>query len=219
MTTISSSSINTPISQSNSAAIEPTAVNNESIESETESTTASSGNSVNLSTRAQKIQQLQEEFFPTGPQSLQITPEFLTRLNEYGFINDDEVKSLSPSVDTGTQQSASTVKELSTFLDSFIEKITKDEPGNTLVSTLEKAKDILNNIDGSNPTALANDIKSVSAALSQFDYSAYSEAMTDEDFDHLINVQLALKIADKLNPENLSSSNINQYLSVLNQSS
>ena len=101
---------------------------------------------------------------------------------------------------------------------TFLTRVTEDK----LVicnagSTLQKAKSILDNIDGSNPSTMASDIKTVAAELSQYTYSNDAQAMNNDDLNALFQLQLALNIADKLNPENLSSQKVNQYLSVLNQ--
>ena len=173
---------------------------------------------IELSTRAQKIQKLSEEFFPAGPQSLKITPAFIGRLNEYGFLSEDEAKELSSSAISDEDGSTPNLEELSVFVDRFSDQIKKEDPKSKLVSTLEKSKYILDNLDRSSASFMAFDIKTVVSELEQYRNSEAAERLSNDDGASLNQLEAALKIADKLNPENLSSREVSHYLSVLNQS-
>ncbi|MEH6651376.1 MAG: hypothetical protein V7707_15220 [Motiliproteus sp.] len=218
MATITSIRNDAPIKQDNSHGLTAKTVNDSSDKSGATETSRDNPRSVELSTRAQKIQKLNEEFFSAGPNSVSITPEFIARLTEYGFLSTDEASKLSPSVASSDESPSNTLGELSTFIDRFSNDMKATDPENSLVHTLQKAKSIIQNIDGSNPSSLASDIKTVGAELNQYLNSNAGQTLSDEDKTSLNQLEVALKIADKLNPENLSSSKINGYLSVFSRS-
>ena len=173
---------------------------------------------IELSTRAQKIQKLSEEFFPTGPQSLKITPAFIGRLNEFGFLSDNEAKELSSSAIPEEDGPTPNLEELSVFVDRLSDQIKKEDPKGELVSLLEKSKYILDNLDSASSSFMAIDIKEVVSELTQYQSSEAVQRLSIDDRASLNQLEAALKIADKLNPENLSSRKVSHYLSVLNQS-
>ncbi|WP_415898001.1 hypothetical protein ACMXYX_06705 [Neptuniibacter sp. QD72_48] len=169
----------------------------------------------NLSDRAQKVQKLNEEFFTGGPKSVKITPEFIQRLNEYGFLNDSEAsRYLTDQQSLGTAQD-DTVGQLSDFIDDFSNKLREESSESSLVATLEKAKKVLDNLGNTNSNS-ALDIKTTTAELTQYLNSDDAITLNEEDRDHLSQLQMVLGIADKLQPENLSRSQLNDYVRVLN---
>lgn len=186
----------------------------------TNKTTAEQENNVtsqasNLSDRAQKIQKLNEEFFSGGPRSVKITPAFIQRLNEYGFLNDTEAsRYLTDQQSLGTAQD-DTVGQLSDFIDDFSSKLREESTDNSLVATLEKAKKVLDNLGNTNSNS-ALDIKTTSAELTQYLNSEDAKTLSEEDKDHLSQLQMVLGIADKLQPDNLSRSKLNDYVRILN---
>ncbi|WP_415890969.1 hypothetical protein ACMXYV_06665 [Neptuniibacter sp. SY11_33] len=181
---------------------------------EKESSTASTQPS-NLSDRAQKIQKLNEEFFTGGPRSVKITPSFIQRLNEYGFLNDSEAsRYLTDQQSLGTAQD-DTVGQLSDFIDDFSSKLNEESSENSLVATLEKAKTVLDNLGNTNSNS-ALDIKTTSAELTQYLNSDDAKTLSKEDKDHLSQLQMVLGIADTLQPDNLSRSKLNDYVRILN---
>ena len=193
-----------------------TATSGESVNADT---SASDKSAIELSTRAQKIQKLNAEFFPAGPQSLKITAAFIERLEEYGFLNADEAKKLSPTATSSTSgQSAQPLGELSTFIDGLTDKLKDSDLGNSLIAVLQKAQLVINNLDGSNSPSKVTDIKTIIAELEQFTSSDEMHSLSNNDKRSLQQLEIALQVADKLGPEDSSSEQINKYLSILNQS-
>jgi len=170
---------------------------------------------IELSDRAQKIQKLNEEFFEGGPSSVKITPEFIARLQEYGFLDKNQANQLSASAQQTAIEDKSSLGQLSNFIDSFSEKLEKQNPTDNLISTLNKAKSIISNFDGSKPSSLASDIKTVSAELTQY---INDNEIDKDDKEQLEELNLALKIADNLKPDNLSTAKVNNYLKILSGS-
>lgn len=169
---------------------------------------------VAFSDRAQKIQKLNEEFFEGGPRSVKITPEFIQRLQEYGFIDKNQASQLTSSANTIATEDKSSLGQLSSFIDSYNSKLKSADPNDSFIETLNRAKSIINNFDGSKPSTLATDIKTVSAELTQY-LSSHANEISEENKQQLEELNLALKIADNLKPDNLSSSKVNDYLKVL----
>lgn len=168
-----------------------------------------------LSERAQKIQKLNEEFFQGGPRSVQITPEFIQRLEEYGFLKTSEADSFLSQLQSTPTSTEGTLGELSDFIDGYLAN--SENQNESLAEILNKAKSIINNLDGSNPSSLALDIKTTSAELTQFLNSEEGKQLSESDKSQFEQLNMALKIADKLEPENLSSAKVNQYLQVMGQ--
>jgi len=172
--------------------------------------------SVALSSRAQKIQKLNEEFFPSGPKSLQITSTFIERLHEYGLINDSEADRLSTAVSAAEDSSPNQLKDLTLFIGEFSEQLKKDTPTHSLIDTLDRAKSIIDQLDAAKPSAI--NIKGVIAELSQYRNSEEAKSLSDAEYSSLTLLEASLTIADKLSPETASSEKINHYLKIFNQS-
>jgi len=177
-----------------------------------EEKTLNSVSDIKLSSRAHKIQILNEEFFPSGPASVTITPEFIQRLHEYGFISEAEVERLNRGKPEH-QRTSGTLGELSTEIESLSDRLKNDQPGDSLIDILTRADAIINNLDGSKPSSLTSNIKMVSAELNSYLGSGDAKQLTDEEKKSMDELSLALTIADKLNPNNISSQKLNSYLS------
>lgn len=217
MPTISSIRNDAPIKQDNSQGVTAKPDGQPADKSRAVETSSDNHKSVELSSRAQKVQKLNEEFFPAGPQSVKITPAFIERLTEYGFLSKDEASKLSPVAATSDESSTRTLGELTQFIDRFSDEMKAADPENSLITTLQKSKSIINNFDGAKPSSMANDIKTVTAELIQYSNSTAAQSLNRGDQASFDQLELALKIADKLNPESLSSRKVNDYLSVLNR--
>ena len=172
--------------------------------------------SVSLSTRAQKIQKLNEEFFSGGPRSVKITPEFIERLYEYGFINAEQAEKLgAKSLASGP---TGTLGELSSFIDEFTSQLIKEDPENSFIEVLNEAKSIIANFDRVQSSENAANITTVSAQISQFLSSQQAESLSAQHKRAIEQLDMALTIADRLSPSQLSSEKINNYLSIVNRS-
>ncbi|MEH6473698.1 MAG: hypothetical protein V7752_20945 [Halopseudomonas sp.] len=123
MPTISSIRNDASIKQDNSQGVTAKTANHSTDKNGTAEASRDNHRSVELSTRAQKIQKLNEEFFSAGPLSVSITPEFIARLTEYGFLSTDQASNLSPSVASPDENLSNTLGELSLFIDQPRESI------------------------------------------------------------------------------------------------
>ena len=185
-------------------------------------TTTDSGDSIQLSTRAQNLQKLKEEFYPGGYKSIKITPAFIQRLQEYGFLSAEDAKRLSPSSSPSSDNPATgKLEELSRFIDRLSGDLAETDPHNSLIDTLNKAGTILDSLDGSYPGqgsgAGSVETKSVIAELSQYSASEKAQSLSENDRLSLHSLETALRVADKLNRGGDVTSQINSYLAILQQ--
>lgn len=222
MSTISSVSSNTSNLSGNSGGVTTATTAGDSTTADSgpvnTNTLAASNNTIELSTRAQKIQKLNEEFFSAGPQSVKITATFIERLQEYGFLSAEEATKLSPTPLSAEEQSADTLGELSIFIDDFTAQLQEKFPDSSLIAVLQEAQSAINNFDGSNPPGTATDIKTIIAELAQYASSEEVKSLSGDDQWSLQQLKIALLVADKLGQEDNRSEQINRYLSILNQS-
>lgn len=174
---------------------------------------ANNQDDIKLSTRAQKIQKLNEEFFPNGPGSLRITGDFIQRLYDYGFISQSEAENLGGRI--ADSELPKNLENISNNLSIISDRVKLIDSSDSLIDILKRSDAILNNLDGSNPSELAKDISSVNAELANYLNSDDAEKLTDDEKKALDELSVALRIADRMNPANLSTSKLNQYLSFL----
>ncbi|GLQ32800.1 hypothetical protein [Litoribrevibacter albus] len=175
---------------------------------------SSNDDDIKLSTRAQKIQKLNEEFFPNGPGSLRITGDFIQRLYDYGFISQSEAEHLGGRV-SNTKDLPDSLEKISNNLSIISDRVKLIDSEDSLIDILKRSDAILNNLDGSNPSELAKDITSVNAELTSYLKSDEAEKLTEDEVKALKELSTALRIADRMNPANLSAGKLNQYLSFL----
>ena len=187
-------------------------INNNEVSNKKDSTGSIS---VELSSRAQKLQKLNEDFFPGGYQTIKITSDFIGRLQEYGFLSQEEAEQLTPKKEATTgQQESVDLNELSNFIGQFKDKLEKEDPDNGLIATLQKADHIINNFD---TQTMKSDIKNVINDLKEYSSSEKAENLSAVEKDFLSKLEITLQVADKLTLERNASPKINEYLSVLNQ--
>jgi len=220
MNTISSTTSDAAYSQGSSstgAATASTAASTQEADSATTNGNQTPDDNIQISTRAQNIQKLHEEFFPSGPKSIRITPDFVSRLYEYELISASEAESLSPATETNdSSETTSSVAELSEFTQRFGDVLEQSEPGDSLIATLDKAHSIIDAWQRDDPASMT-EVQQVIADLTAFNASPEFDSLDHEDQKSMLELELAMSIAKKLNPENNVSQEINSYLDILNK--
>lgn len=181
-----------------------------------ENTTLPPSDQVILSSRASKIQKLNEEFFPGGPKTVTITPEFIQRLSEYGLISAEEATKLDTSA-SESDQKTDPLDEISKFIDVMSDKISQQDPQSSLIETLSKAKNVIDGF-GINSAATNSDIKTIMAQLNEFRQSDQGLLLSDAEKVNMDQLELALSVADQMNPQNSSSEQLANYVAIYNQS-
>ncbi|HEC60287.1 hypothetical protein LCGC14_0997650 [marine sediment metagenome] len=176
---------------------------------------ASTQDKVEISTRAQKIQKLNEEFFSKGMDSFAVTQGFIQRLADYGLITADEATKLGASAETSESGDASTVGELSTFIDSFSESLKKTDPNDTLIDILQQAKTVLDNFNSPTQSSQNINISQVSGQLQNY-IDTSGEKLSATDKQSINQLVSALDVASILTPGKNTTSQINSYLAIKN---
>ncbi len=183
--------------------------------SDSEKTPHTSSDRVEVSSRASKVQKLNEEFFPGGSKTVTITPEFIQRLSEYGLISPEEAEKLDTSV-SERNQTADPLSEISAFIDEMSDKISQQDPQSSLIETLSKAKTVIDGF-GINSAATNSDIKTIMAQLNEFQQSEQGLLLSDNEKTNMDQLELALSVADQMNPQNSSSEQLAHYVAIYNQ--
>lgn len=220
---ISSSQYDASVLQTTSQSLAATDAKDSSKESDATGTSTGASNSqgVSLSGRALSVQKLSQEFFANGTRGFQITSEFVSKLEEYGLINNTEASRLSPLVSPFSrfkeQGDNSSLDKVTEFINDFRDELKEENPESSLIDTLNSAEEIIDNFDGSQSASSQANIKSVLAELNSFYNSSEAESLEDDEKESLVQLGLTLRIADRLNPSSISSSKVNSYLSTMNR--
>lgn len=210
-TNTTSSAYQTNVSSSSVSSSDDNTVNTTDSNTEQKTTT-----DVELSTRAQKIQALSEEFFPGGPKTVVISDAFIERLHEYGLIGDEDAQQLSASLASSSSSSLDEEIPLDTLADdlktliSYLEQEQADE-GDT--NTLSKAVEIIESFDSFSSSSA--ELTSLRQEVGNLKNSDLEPALTQAQQNTLTDLETTLSVAAKLSPENVSSDQINHYLDIL----
>lgn len=175
---------------------------------------SSSADSVVLSSRAEKIQKLNAEFFPGGPNTVSITPEFIKRLEEYQLISSDAAQTLG-AASTSSGESNSITK-ITNAIDDVAGNIKQQDPQSNLIETLSNAKQVIENF-GISSAANNHDIKGILTELAQYRQSEQGSWLSDDDKKNLDQIKLALNVADQMNLQSSTSDQLDKYVSIYNK--
>ena len=172
---------------------------------------------VSISPRAEKIQMLNDEFFPSGPSSVKITPDFIQRLNEYELISDADAQKFLNQLDSKPSGTTNTLGQISNFIEVFQEELAAIDEEHPLLATLSEAKSIVDDMASGHASYSSEDIGSVINTLKAFQESEEGQALTKEHQDALQEVQDILAIIQKFNSGQSSNDATKQYASVFSQ--
>ncbi len=181
-------------------------------EAETTGINTDKADTVKISTRAEKIQKLNEEFFAAGPRAFQVTPEFINRLEEYGLITANEADKLGGNAIRSTQ-GAKTVAELSVFIEGFIESVKQVAPSSPLIETLQQAQTVLDNFNTPTAQSLAINIPEITLQIKQYNESE-TDQLPEADQESFNQLLLVLGAANVLTPGKNTTAEIEQYIAV-----
>ncbi|OUR65837.1 hypothetical protein A9Q79_02285 [Methylophaga sp. 42_25_T18] len=177
---------------------------------EAQQTTVQSSSQTTLSTRGERLAALNQDFDIVNP-NFTITDDFLTRLAELNFISSGELASLQQEVsvnNTSDSEADSSLAGIKQKTIDIIERFKNDGQADSLVAILNKATDIIDNFGkASSPD--------ISTTIAQLDYQLNKNevaTLTDQDKATLSELKTVLSIAEKLNPQSRTASNIDTYL-------
>ncbi len=163
-----------------------------------------------LSTRGERLAALNQDFNIVNP-NFTITDNFLTRLADLGFISQGELSNLQQELGVNNSSESETDSTLAGIKQStlnIIERFKNDEQAESLVAILNKATDIIDNFGKTSSPG-------ISTTIAQLDYQLKNNdvaALTNQDKTTLSELKTVLSIAEKLNSQSRTASNIDTYL-------
>lgn len=201
-------------------------VNSEVEETDQSAQETSNSDNISLSTRAQKMSAIDNEFFNGKPITSLDIQQLINRVHEYGLISDTEFEALGGSE---TETSTTNPVSLTESLESYIVELQKslDTLENTQMfsevtidefqKALDSTKSILNDVEKAKKTSdfkltLAENKQTLSQVLESEEFDALS--MDDKVTVH--DSIKALTIIDKISPDQLTNASVNQYIGVAN---
>lgn len=188
-------------------------VNDKAVSSASDKSDVSS--QASISSRAQKLQKLAEEFFPGGPSTLKITPEFVQRLNEYEFISQEQLDQLPASIKSIDKDNQDSVANLISNAETILEKLEPDAELKGLFDTLKNGVEQMKQFQEGGSQSFTKSSKLLANEISsQFD-AMDKNTLTDQEEKTIEQMVLALNLTDKLNNNKISAASnsvINNYL-------
>lgn len=216
---INSAYSDTYLSQSRSQKLDATTHEVSSTTDVAKDTTQTAQSEIQLSSRAVKIQKLNEEFFKDGAENFTISSQFVSRLTEYGLISQVDADMLSPLTTQEKDESekeGTPLNELKAFIRDFSEGL-DEATDSRLIDTLSKAGQVLDNFDGSQPNPLDVNTRQLAFGLHQFNGSEAAESLASKEKEALKKLELAMRLADRLNPQAVTAGRMNSYLDTLSR--
>ena len=187
-----------------------------------------SGENLSLSSRAQKLNAINNEFFNGKAIASVDTAKLIDRVYEYGLISKGEYGQLTRAPQDSEGQPIDTptsTQSLTQFLDHFEQRLEKVEGYQDsdqqsvidLKSALASAKGILGDVEGAkgNPQ-FKNTLDTTKSVLNDLLGQEAFADMPLEDRVDMSNVIKTLDIVDKIDPKRLDNQRVNHYIAVAN---
>ena len=218
---INSAYSDTYLSQSRSQKLDASTHEVSSTTDVAKDTTQTAQSEIQLSSRAVKIQKLNEEFFKEGAENFTISSQFVSRLTEDGLISQVDADMVSPLTtqekdEPEKEKEGKPLNELKAFIKDFSEGL-DETTDSRLIDTLSKAGQVLDNFDGSQPNPLDVNTRQLAFGLHQFNGSEAAESLASKEKEALKKLELAMRLADRLNPQAVTAGRINSYLDTLSR--
>lgn len=167
---------------------------------------------VQISTRAQKLQKLEQEFFPGGYLSLEITPEFVQRLQDYGFITAAQAEGLPDSLKTGVDaKDTSQLGKVMDHAETLIDKLEGQEQHAGLIEAMKSAHTELEKADRGDRDVSGVKADLASKKLSQQLNESSTKALEATDIQVVKNLMLSLDFVGSFAANAGSTNNANAY--------
>ncbi|MAC47186.1 hypothetical protein [Oceanospirillum beijerinckii] len=216
---INSAYNDTYLSQSRSQKLDAAAHEVMSTTGVAKDTTQTAQSEIQLSSRAVKIQKLNEEFFKEGADNFTISSQFVSRLTEYGLISQVDADMLNPLThqkEDEPEEDGTPLNELKAFIKDFSEDL-EEGTNSRLLDTLTKSVQVLDNYDGSQPNPLGVNARQLAFSLHQFNGSETAESLANKEKEALKKLELAMRLAERLNPQTVTAGRMNSYLDTLSR--
>lgn len=186
----------------------------EPLSSEQKATAPVSETTANISTRAQKLQKLAEEFFPGGPGELKITANFVARLKEYELISQSQFDSMPSNLTSGDKvEDSDTTSKISKKIDEVLEKLRDASESSHLFTALAEGKDQLSSIENSKNDTGHGSYKISAQKIAVQLESNSSDVLNSSDKKAIQEMIVTLSLADTFASSKNGSEKLNNYLS------
>jgi len=184
---------------------------------------AGAGESLNLSSRSQKLHAISEQFFSHGNFSQIDTKALIEKVHEFGLISDDEYQSMKGSALFKSRFEQEEEKEPASLVDYLrdIKKaVDKTEEGakpsakNISLSVgLDKAMAILSDVEKAKTSPnFKQDINQAQSELTKLASSDSFSKLGSSYQEAVKSSSAALEIIEKISPQRLSNPFVNRYL-------
>ncbi len=189
-------------------------------------------NNLYLSSKAQKINALSNEFFNGATLNFNDVESLKERAYQLGLISQNEYAKLSHST-TKTESEVTEIEDptmaLTDFIDDLLKRLQSNEDEenqdtdnateqpsealNALISALEGAKEIIANIeDAKQESDFKEKLQNALGLLKETIEAPSFEKVPLDDKVGLSKVYQALEIVDQLTPQRLTNEKLNKYL-------
>ena len=186
---------------------------NDNTSDDSEVAVADNSTQASISTRAQKLQKLAEEFFPGGPQTLSITPEFVQRLSDYELITQDQLNSLPASITASNSDDQDSISKLISNSEIILNKLELDPEFKGLFDSLKNAVGQMEQFQAGGSQSFTKSSKLLANELEALFKAMDDTGLTEQETTTIDQMILALNLTDSLNNGSGSSNTvINNYL-------
>jgi len=186
---------------------------------------------LHLSSRAEKLSALSNEFFKGGKFTTADVNALIERTYEFGFISKAEYLKLSENTvtdETNVQPEKTSTTTLIDYINQFKERLddldeqeleqSSPEELESLVAmkkALTSAKSILTDVEQAKQLPnFKTDLQDTIVIFKEIISSEAFNTMTLEDKVNLTNVAKTLEIVDQLSPQRLNNKKVNQYIDI-----
>ncbi|QYK02674.1 hypothetical protein [Shewanella psychrotolerans] len=161
--------------------------------------------------RAQKIEAMAKDFFADGQFTTAQIPKLIQRLHQDGILSDNQLNRLS-SAGFDIPETSSHKQSLMDFINEQKETLTQTDPDSVLMTVLDDAKSVLNNMDSVDGAQYSQKAARVSAQLSVFiNADAPMEQIEKQQWQGL---KSTMQLAASMGNSQQFSGQMNSYLAL-----
>jgi hypothetical protein len=222
-----SSLINTGLTTTNKSEVETIIEQHKENNTDKLTTATVDQSNLYLSSRAQKINAISEEFFSGDTFNFNDVESLKERVYQLGLISKNQYTALTNSSTEPSAQSENSTLGLTNFIGNLLERLQSDdntqsnesEPAQesealtALIKALEAAKEIISNIDeAKRDTNFKTTLNETLSLLKQTIEAPTFEQIPLDDKVALTKVYQTLEIVDQLSPQRLNNEKLNKYI-------
>ena len=219
--------INTGLTTTNNSEVESIIEQHKASNADKITTTAVDQSNLYLSSRAQKINAISQEFFSGDTFNFNDVESLKERVYQLGLISKNQYTALTNSSTEPSAQSENSTLGLTNFIDNLLERLQSDDDAQSnesepaqesealtaLIEALEAAKEIISNVDDAKrDTNFKSTLNETLSLLKQTIEAPTFEQIPLDDKVGLTKVYQTLEIVDQLSPQRLNNEKLNKYI-------